>query len=369
MNVSQTASQQSRAKKFKPVGIIFAVLGLSLFAYFVKKTGVAEIIEGIKRLGAGFLIILAFAGVRKLVRVWAWMRCFEERNSLRFRDAFKAMLVGDALGNLMPLGIVVSEPTKAAFVRRRVPLISSLSALAVENLFYSLSVIIFIVCGMATLLLSFPLPKLLRYASIGWLVGTAVILPVAYFVIRRQWKFLSGALDFLYGRGIGKRLLETRRERVRSLEDRIYGFYVRNRKRFLPIFLLEACFHLSGVIEAYVTLSFISKTIAPTLLMAFMFESVNRVINVVFKVVPLRAGVDELFTGPLAKILQFGTATGVTLAIIRKARDICWTAPGIILLIHRGLSLRNAAEETEEVIETELNSPRAAPTVAASETR
>lgn len=367
--MSQTAVQKSRAKKFKPVGIIFAALGLALFAYFVKKTGVAEIVGGIKRLGAGFLIVLALAGFRKLVRVWAWLRCFEERDGLRFRDAFKAMLVGDALGNLMPLGIVVSEPTKAAFVRRRVPLISSLSALAVENLFYSLSVIIFIVCGMATLLLSFPLPKLLRYASIGWLIGTAVILPAAYFVIRRQWKFLSGALDFLYGRGIGKKLLETRRERVRSLEDRIYGFYVRNRRRFLPIFLLEASFHLSGVAEAYITLSFISRTIAPTLLMAFMFESVNRVINVVFKVVPLRAGVDELFTGPLAKLLQFGSATGVTLAVIRKARDICWTAPGIILLIHRGLSLRNVAEETQEGIEAELNSPRAAQTVAASETR
>src|SRR5918911_1790282 len=313
--------KKSKTKRFTPIGIIFAVLGLLLFAYFVKRAGVEEVVEGIKRLGAGFLLVLLISGVRPVVRILAWMRSIEGEHRLRFRDAFKAYLVGDALGTLLPLGLIVSEPTKVALVRKRVPVVVGLSALAVENLFYSLSVALFIFAGTAALLFSFQLPKPLRVASIIALACILMIIPLAGVVIRKQWKFLSGSLEYLYGRGIGRKVLETRRERVRSIEDRIYGFYARNRSRILPILLLEACFHLAGVAEVYVTLYFISD-VPPTLLTAFVLESVNRIINVVFKFVPMRVGVDEAGTGMLTTVLQLGTASGVTLAIIRKARVV-----------------------------------------------
>jgi hypothetical protein len=352
--MSRSADKKGRSKKFTPVGIIFAVLGLLLFAYFVKKAGVAEIVEGIRRLGAGFLLVLVISGIRPVVRTLAWTRCLEGPHHLRFRDAFRAYLVGDAMGTLLPLGIIVSEPAKAALVRERVPLVVGLSALAIENIFYSLSVVLFIFCGTAALLLSFQLPKPLRIASIGALVVTLGVIPLAYFVIRKQWKFLSGALEYLYGRGLGRRLFETRRERVRSLEDRVYGFYTRNQSRFLPILLLEACFHLAGVAEVYVTLYFIVDLPQNLLLTAFVLEAVNRVINVVFKFVPMRVGVDEAGTGMLTKILRLGTASGVTLAIVRKARVIVWTALGIAFLVRRGLSLRAVAENAEEAVAAEV---------------
>ena len=85
----------------------------------------------------------------------------------------------------------------------------------------------------------------------------------------------------------------------------------------------------------------------PTLLTAFILESVNRVINVVFKFVPLRTGIDEAGTGMLSKVLGFTTAIGVTLAIVRKARDIFWTAIGVALIVRRGLSLKNLNKVSE----------------------
>ena len=134
------------------------------------------------------------------------------------------------------------------------------------------------------------------------------------------------------------------------IEDRIYGFYGRNRRLFLPILLLEACFHLAGMLEIYVTLLFISPLQPPTLFTAFILESVNRVITLAFKFVPLRMGVDEAGTGKISKVLQFTEATGVTLAIIRKARDLFWTAVGLMLLLQRGLSLRTVARDAEAAL-------------------
>ncbi len=354
--MSKSSSSGSRTRKFAPVGIIFAILGVLLFTYSVRKAGLSQIVSGIQRLGAGFLLILALSALRQVARSLAWTKCFEPPYKLRFRDAFAARIMGDALGNIIPLAsVAVSEPSKAAFVRHRVPLMAGLSALAIENIFYSLSVVLIIFSGMSALLLSFALPNPLRYAAVGSLIAILVIVPLGYLVIRNQWRFLSGAFTWLGKRATGRSWIETAGARAQTLEERIYGFYGRNRSRFLSILALELTFHIAGVAEVYTTLSFVSETAAPTLLTAFILESVNRVINVAFKFVPLRTGVDEYGSGVLAKVLGFTRASGVTLAIVRKGRDIFWTTIGVILIVRRGLSLRKVAEQAEEFAESEPN--------------
>ena len=344
---------RNRSRRFAPLGIIFGLLGLVLFVYFVNHAGVGQIVDGIQRLGAGFLLIIAISSLRYVARALAWTRCIEAPHRLPFRDAFAARIMGDALGNIIPfVSVAVSEPSKGVFVKDRVPLMVGLPALAIENIFYALSVSLFIFCGTATLLLSFPLPKGLRYASIGALIATLVVVTLGYLLIRRQARFLSGALGFLAGWGIAPGVIAKIHPRARLLEERVYGFYDRNRGRFLSIFALDLCFHLAGTLEIYTTLMFISP-VAPTLRQAFILESVNRIINVAFKFVPLRAGVDEGGTGQVSKVLGFARGIGETLAIIRKGRDIFWTSVGVILIWKRGLSLRKLSNEAA----TDLSQP------------
>ncbi|MFL6230369.1 MAG: lysylphosphatidylglycerol synthase domain-containing protein [Pyrinomonadaceae bacterium] len=337
---------QGAARRFTGVGVVFSLLGLALFAYFVWKAGPALIWAQMSALGWGFLVILCVSAVRPVVRALTWTRCFETTHTLKFRDALTAYLIGDALGNLMPLGIVVSEPAKAALVRERVPLVAAASALTVENLFYMLSVALFIFAGMAALLLSFPLPSKMRIVSYATLGGIVVVLLAAYVVIRRRWKFLSGAVNFFAARGVGRSFAERRGSSFVSLEDRVYGFYGRHGARFLPILLLEFCFHLAGVVEVFATVYFITGS-RPTWLAAFVLESVNRVINVVFKFVPMRFGVDEAGTNWFTKLFRLGENVGVTLAIVRKVRVVVWTAVGVALLVRRGLTVRGAAREAQ----------------------
>lgn len=348
--MSKSSTQSTRTRRLAPIGFLFAVLGLLLFAYAVRKAGISQITDGIRRLGVGFVLVLVLSAVRQSARSLAWTKCFEPPYRLTFRDAFAARVMGDALGNIIPLAsVAVSEPSKAAFVRHRVPLMAGLSALAIENIFYSLSVVLFIFSGMTALLLSFPLPKPLRYAAIGSLVAIAILAPLSYLIVRQRWRFLSGSFFWLHRRAGQRTWTASASARAQTLEDRVYGFYDRNRGRFIAIFALQVCFHLAGIAEIYITLFFVSETIAPTLLTAFILESVNRVINVVFKFVPLRTGVDEYGSGVLAKVLGFTRASGVTLAIVRKARDIFWTTIGVALIVRRGLSLRADAYHAEEI--------------------
>lgn len=342
---SQKVGSGARRSRFAPLGIIFGLLGLLLFAYFVRRAGIGEIFSNIQRLGAGFLLILAISSTRYIVRSLAWTRCVEHPYRLPFRDAVQARLMGDALGNIIPFAsVAVSEPSKAVFVKDRVPILVGLSALAIENIFYALSVALFICAGTATLLLSFTLPKALRYASIGALVTTLVIIPAGYWLLRSQTRFLSGALRFFGRFGVAPNLVTKLLPRAETLEERVYGFYGRNRGSFLSIFALDMCFHLAGVAEIYATLWFISP-VAPTLRQAFILESVNRIINVAFKFIPLRAGVDEGGTGQVSKVLGFAKGIGETLAIIRKGRDIFWSGIGILLIWKKGFSLSSLSDD------------------------
>ena len=316
-----------------------------LFAYFVRRAGIGEIFTDIQRLGAGFLPSSRFPALATSCGLSPGCVASNPRTVLPFRDALAARLMGDALGNIIPFAsVAVSEPSKAVFVKDRVPLLVGLSALAIENIFYALSVALFISAGTATLLLSFTLPKALRYASIVTLITALILIPVGYVLLRSQKKFLSGTLRFFGRLGVAPKLVAKITPRAQTLEERVYGFYDRNRGSFLSIFALDMGFHVAGIAEIYTTLLFISP-VAPSLRQAFILESVNRIINVAFKFIPLRAGVDEGGTGQVSKVLGFARGIGETLAIIRKARDIFWSAIGLVLIWRKGLSLRNLASD------------------------
>jgi hypothetical protein len=156
---------------------------------------------------------------------------------------------------------------------------------------------------------------------------------------------VSASLDRLSSRGAVPRIVAGQAARVRRFEERIGSFARRHPERLVPLALYELAFHLAGIAELYVTLLLVGTAVAPTLLAALILESAGRVINVVFTFVPLRLGVDEAGTGMLSSVLGLGAAPGVTLALVRKARILAWTAVGLALLMHRGLSVGRALAE------------------------
>lgn len=343
-------NSQKERRTFTPLALVFLILGIGLFVYYIQRAGLAEIAAGIRNLGVGFLLVIGISAVRQIVRSLAWVLCMEDTRQLRFRDAFRARVMGDAIGNILPFAsFVISEPAKPALIRDRVPLIAGVSAIAIENIFYALSVIVFIFSGMLALLLSFSLTKGIRLAAIITIAVVVLFMLSAVFLIWKQFRFVSAIARLLQRAGLGGKWVGS----AGDFEDRIYGFYRRNRARFLPILLLEACFHLAGVGEIYVTLHFISPQHPPTLFSAFILESVNRVITMAFKFVPLRMGFDEAGTGKISKLLLFTEATGVTLAIVRKARDLFWALIGMALLIQHSLSWRRASSDANSAMNRE----------------
>jgi hypothetical protein len=336
-------------RRFTLATLVVGVLSVLLFAYSLRTVGLDEILGALRRLGvAGFALVLALSGTRFLVRSLAWMRCVEGEARLGLGDAFAATLMGEALGNVTPLATLVSEPSKAVFVRKRVPLSQALAAIVVENIFYTATVGVMIGLGGAAFLLQFPMPSSLRVASLSAIAAMLVIVGAAWLVLGAGAKPVSATIAWLDGRGTLGRRVSLYASRVRRFEERLNTFSGRNRRHLGSLLACEAAFHALGVAEVYATLAFIAPD-SVTLLKALVLEAVGRVINVLFKFIPMRFGVDEAGNLMLARPLALPQAGLVALPLVRKARIMVWTALGIALLLMRGLTVRRAIDEAEGV--------------------
>jgi hypothetical protein len=336
------AATSSRGR-LAATGALAAALGLAALAWQLRGTSPSEIWDGIVRVWWGFPAILAFGGARFALRAYAWMRCLEPPARMTFGHAFAAVLSGDAIGNLTPLGPIVGEPAKAAFVRGRVDLGAAITAIAIENLYYTLSVVAMIAAGTIALLFSFELPVDVVYTSEIALAIIVSLFVVVAWVLWRRPALVSRVLGAA-ARAAGAK--GPALDRLRRMEEDVYSFAARRRDALPRVLAAEMGFHALGVAEIYVTLLFLMPA-ETTLLLAFVLEGANRLVNVLFKFVVLRAGVDEASTEGLTQMLGYPAGVGVTLAIVRKARMIVWSAVGGALLVRRGLSARRLLDDTQ----------------------
>lgn len=326
------------------VGLITAALGIILLTWLVRTLGPGEIWAGFRRIGWGLAAIIALGGLRFGARATAWAFSVEPPARLRVTDAFAAVVSGDALGNVLPLGPIVSEPAKAAFVKGRVPMAPAVTALVIENVFYTLSVAAMIAAATLALLFRFELPGPLRDTSETAVAAIAILFVAAMWVLWRRPALISRSLSALARPG-ASHALQARLSRLRALEEEIYSFATRRREAVAPIVAAELAFHALGVVEVYLTLRLMEAQ--PSLLTAFIFEGANRLVMVLFKIVPLRLGVDEATSASIAPILGFTPAAGATLAIVRRARVVFWMFAGIVLLVRHRLSVRRLLEEAQ----------------------
>lgn len=347
-NIKPQSSNQKHINRLKILGVLFTLFGIGLFGYFIYTVGFYEILSGIGRIGfAGFAAILFIYFLRICARATAWKLSVYEPYKLDLSDTIPAVIIGEAMSSMIPLGILVSGTSKAIAVKNRVPLVVGFSSIATENLFYSLITSLFIILGAFSFLRTFELAE-------GWIItidiliaGIILLMFLGFLMVLRQWHFASAICESLYKRGFFKNILETGRLHVRLFENLIYGFYRRYPKRFLPICLFEVAFHLLGILEVWFILSRISDAF-PSFFTAFLLESASRLINVIFKLIPFLVGVDEAGAQFIAENLALVAGIGVTLAIVRKGRILFWTAIGLIFIIKRGFSLKEISEARRE---------------------
>ena len=302
--------------------------GAALLVWQVGELGVERIGALLADVGWGFAIILLLSLLRMVARAMAWTTLIGDRVPLS--RAVAAIIGGDAIGNLTPLSLLVSEPVKALYLDAGSRSSRSLAALAAENFFYSVSVGIYVMLGTAAMLRAFPLPDEIRLAGIFALTFMAAVLAAAAWMAWRKPALASAVLARVPFRKVSAFVA-----RVREFESRTYGSAGRQSGRLTVVFFCETAFHILSFLETWVTLWLVTGVSSP--LAAFVLDTFSRIVNVVAKMIPFRLGVDQVSSERVALAVGLGPAVGTTVSLIRTGRMMVWAAVGLMLLGRRSL--------------------------------
>ena len=319
MGTDGVRSPSMSPRRRRAVTVAAALAGALLFVWAIRDVGWSEVAAGIRRVGWGLLPIFALSGIRFVIRAEAWRQCMPPAARISHRQAFTAYLAGDALGNVTPLGLIASEPTKVFLTRHRLATREAASSLAIDLFVYASSVAAMIAVGLLALLASVPLDFAWQEAILVALALLAVGVVVAWRLIGGTWRAERGARP-------------PWRARLAALRESVLTFSGGHPGRLWRVFLLHLGFHACAFLEVFITLRWLLVDATPTIAQALIFTALDRVVIVLFKFVPFRIGVDEASSGGIAALLGWGPAAGVALAVVKKVRSLAWTGVGLLLI-------------------------------------
>ena len=318
--------------KLTPLNIAVAVIGVALLIVTVQRVGGwSAVVSGIASVGWWFIPVVILGAARMGCRAAAWITCIRhDGGTLRWFEAFEAMLAGDAAGNLTPLGVLASEPTKILLTRSRITTVTSIASVAIENAFYMASVALVLLAGTWIFLQRADVPAGLEQISEAILIVVVIVGLIALWVARARPAVLSRFAP-LVARLAGR--THAPADAVKEIESRIYSVLRWPLVRILNVAGWEAMFHVLAVAEVWMVLRLLPGGESITVADAFLMESAGRFVTIAFKFVPYRLGIDEAGSGAVSTVLGLGAATGVTLALVRRIRIIVLNGFGLLKLI------------------------------------
>jgi putative ABC transport system permease protein len=334
------------------VHILAFVFGATLLVLLIRAVGVEPIFQALGQIHYGFFILLGLAGTRHGLRSFS-MRIAVSRQHRRFSfwQAYTTRLAGETISFFTFTGPVLGEATKAALLRKRVPLASAVQALAVDNLLYNLSVAVFISTGALVMLLTYDLPYGARLPLLGIAAGMAVVIGLVAWAVVSDVMPVTAAVDYFIRRGWKANWFESRRGHFHQVEENVYDFYKQRPRTFFTMLACDFLSHATTVAEVAAVLWMLG--FEPAVGVSYIIDSLTKVINLVFSFVPATIGVYEGGTGFILHTLGYAVATGLTIGIVRKASMIVWALVGLVMLVRHTApeALRKAAERNPRLRE------------------
>jgi hypothetical protein len=116
-------------------------------------------------------------------------------------------------------------------------------------------------------------------------------------------------------------------ERVRDFELQAYGSAGGHGRPIATVVSWHAFFHAMSFAEAWLTLWLLTGESLP--LAALVLDTFQRVSNIVFKMIPVRLGVDQVGSEMVALAIGLPPGIGLKMSLVRTARVLVWAIVGL----------------------------------------
>ncbi|MBV9227263.1 MAG: flippase-like domain-containing protein [Acidobacteriaceae bacterium] len=285
------------------------IVGLGLFAFAAGRIGWGAIIQAIEEAGTAVAIILGLSLVRLVLQTRSWSIALRV-DGIGF-SAGKLMLIrlaSQGIGYLSVLGPVASEPMKISLLQRQGGSATTATLIDTGVYWFTSGVVALAGCFSAALLLAHHRHSIAPLATVG------VLLTVGLFLLARPTSQLSLLADAL-----GSRCPRWLEKGV-QIEVALRQFGSQHPSQIRRMFLLDVACQvlLIGEIVAVFWCLKIPLHVGTIL----GVEGASRAIKIMASWMPARIGVDE--SGIAGAFFAFGLspASGLTLALARRLRDL-----------------------------------------------
>lgn len=306
--------------------IVGVAAGAALLVWQIRATGLDNIARGFTAVGwQGAIGILILSLLRFAARSTGWTALIATDTPPG--RALSAVIIGEAAGSLTPLSFVVSEPLKAAYLGAGVPGLGTagaLAALAAETFFFGVSIAIYVLAGAAALIVMYPVDDTVRIAGLTAIALMAVALVVALWMSLRKPTIAGSIISRIplpLARAVG--------EHVRAFEQTAYASTTHPGARIGIVCAAATTFHVLSFLELWLTLWLLTGQ--SLIAAAFILDTVGRLVNIFFKVIPLQLGVLQVGTEVVARAMGLAPGIGVTASLVRTVRIMFWSLVGIAL--------------------------------------
>ena len=235
------------------VSLFSAAASIALLGYLLRRAGMITVVQAIRLLGAGFLVLLLLSGIRHGLRAIAWRFCVDPgARPQRFLDLFTLRLMGESITDLSPAGPFLGESVKIWAVSKNISARFGVTSVVIEDLLYSLGTALFVLAGFLILLVS--AARNYRLVETGGAVLLLLLATIVLAIFFRQ-RHLFGKLSLrIRNTSRGQALIARYGQVVRSWETGIREFFQTRRKTLLAVLSIEIAVNAISLAETYLIL-------------------------------------------------------------------------------------------------------------------
>ena len=320
-----------RARRY--LQIAAALMGAALLSYLILRAGTDKLLDNVKQMGWGILLVLGLAGISHLVKTWAWRLTLPGQfKKVSFSRTLGLRLVSEAMGQLGFVGQMVGDATRGSLLTSDLPASGIISSVTLDRGLFMGTGLIVTIAGFAALLFMPAIPGRLRlYASLFAVVLVA-LLALSVWAIQNGWPVLSRSARLAGRIPWFKTWLHSKEAVILSAEQQLLTFHRQAPRAFWASTLLNFVAHGLAIAEVYLILLLVGSKV--TLTGALMLEALTKLINAVGTINPGNVGTYEGGNMAIVKLVGLAPAEGLTLGLCRRFRSIVWAIIGGICLLY-----------------------------------
>ncbi len=328
----------------KFIKLALLLIGCLFLGWAISTVDMASVLNLLKKLGWGFLIIFMIYGVVTWLDTLSWKANFRPKETHHFTnwELWRIRQVGEAYNIITPFATLGGEPLKAQLLKEHqgLSLKQGLSSQVIAKTTFLAGLILFFIPGIAMILNSPKVSsefKTISLAGMG-IFSTCIVL---FFVF--QVTGILGRLCIWFSQRTDKPNLIKILDNLGHLNNLFSGFYGKYPGRVAKAIVLAFLGWVLGLGEMYATLYFLDFPISFYEL--WVMEALAQLVKMGSFLIPLSLGAQEGGLILIFSAFGYPASLGLTVSLVRRIKELTWVGLGLALGGRMAFTARRRADE------------------------